>query len=192
MAANQPGIGALLAGGSRRAAATIGGGAEFAIHVKGLELPFHHARALRGLEIAYATLPRGASHNENGSVVDWHDTYEAWVGDIIAEMDLSGANTSLVYCQFLVGALNADYTALLLTAVTGVPYTPDMLRRAGERTWYLRRAFNLRLAVGLEEDRLPSRMLAQIAASQPALGVFQGRQDPRPRCRSLPSASPRL
>ena len=172
MAANQPGIGALLAGGSRRAAEAIGGGAEFAIHVKGLELPFHHPRALRGLEIAYATLPRGASHNENGSIMDWHDTYEAWVSNIIAEMDLSGANTSMVYCQFLAGALNADYTARLLTAVTGVPYTPDMVRLAGERTWYLRRAFNLRLGVGLDEDRLPNRVLTQIAASQPALGDF--------------------
>ena len=171
MAANQPGIGALLAGGSRRAAATAGGD-DFAIHVKGLELPFHHPRALRGLEIAYATLPRGASHNENGSVVDWHDTYEAWVGEIIADMDLSGANTSMVYCQFLAGALNAEYTARLLTAVTGVPYTTEALRRAGERTWYLRRAFNLRLEVGLVEDRLPRRVLAQIAASQPALGDF--------------------
>jgi aldehyde:ferredoxin oxidoreductase len=78
----------------------------------------------------------------------------------------------MVYCQFLAGALNADYTARLLTAVTGVPYTPEMLRRAGERTWYLRRAFNLRLGVGLEEDRLPSRVLDQLAASQPALGDF--------------------
>jgi aldehyde:ferredoxin oxidoreductase len=170
MGENRPGIGALLAQGARRAAAQIGGGAELAIEVKGLELPFHHPRAMRGLEIAYATLPRGASHNEEGVVQDWADMdYETWISEIIAHMDLSGANTSMVYCQFLAGALNADYTARLLTAVTGVPYTPEDLRRGGERTWYLRRAFNLRLGVGLEADRLPGRIVEQIEANKNAM-----------------------
>ena len=173
MGENRPGIGALLAQGTRRAAAQIGGGAEFAIEVKGLELPFHHPRALRGLEIAYATLPRGASHNEEGVVFDFDDiTYEAWVSEIIANMDLSGANSSMVYCQFLAGALNADYTARLLTAATGVPYTPEDLRRVGERTWYLRRAFNLRLGVGLEADRLPRRIVEQVKAGRASLSDF--------------------
>jgi aldehyde:ferredoxin oxidoreductase len=53
--------------------------------------------------------------------------------------------------------------------VTGVPYTPEDLRRAGERTWYLRRAFNLRLEVGLEADWLPRRIIEQIQASKNAI-----------------------
>jgi aldehyde:ferredoxin oxidoreductase len=173
IAANRPGVGALLAQGSRRAAAQIGAGEEFAIHVKGLELPFHHPRALRGLEIAYATLPRGASHNEEGVVFERDDTsYEDWVGQIIESMDLSGANSSMVYCQFLAGALDADYTARLLTATTGVTYTPEDLKRVGERTWYLRRAFNLRLGAGLEADGLPHRIVEQIRASHASLTEF--------------------
>jgi aldehyde:ferredoxin oxidoreductase len=173
MGENRPGIGQLLAQGSRRAAAEIGGGEKFAIHVKGLELPFHHPRALRGLEIAYATLPRGASHNEEGVVFDFDDTtYEAWIGQIIANMDLSGANSSMVFCQFLAGALHADYTARLLTATTGVTYTPEDLYRVGERIWYLRRAFNLRLGVGLEVDRLPDRIVKQIKAGHASLSDF--------------------
>lgn len=173
MGENRPGIGALLAQGSRRAAAQVGGGAEFAIEVKGLELPFHHPRAMRGLEIAYATLPRGASHNEEGTVWGRDDTtYETWVSEMIANMDLSGANSSMIYCQFLAGALNVDYTARLLTAVTGVPYTPKDLRRVGERAWYLRRAFNLRLGVGLEADQLPRRIVKQIKASHASLSDF--------------------
>ena len=173
MAENQPGIGRLLAQGSRRAAAEIGSGEEFAIHVKGLELPFHHPRAMRGLEIAYATLPRGASHNEEGVVFDFDETtYEQWVGQIITNMDLSGANSSMVYCQFLAGALNADYTARLLTATTGVAYSPEDLYRIGERTWYLRRAFNLRLGIGLEGDQLPKRIVKQIKAGHASLSDF--------------------
>ncbi len=171
MGKNQSGIGALLAQGVRRAAADVGG-ETFAIHVKGLELPFHHPRAMRGLEIAYATLPRGASHNEEGVVMDDDISYEAWIGEIISRIDLAGANSSLVYCQFLAGALKADYTAQLLTATTGVPYTPDDLQRVGERTWYLRRAFNLRLGVGLEADTLPQRIIKQIKSGHASLSDF--------------------
>lgn len=173
MGENRPGVGALLAQGTRRAAAQIGAGEEFAIQVKGLELPFHHPRALRGLEIAYATLPRGATHNEEGAVPDFEGTtYQDWISQIIENMDLSGANSSLVYCQFLAGALNAEYTASLLAATTGVTYTPEDLKRVGERTWYLRRAFNLRLGVGLEADELPRRVVKQIEAGHASLHDF--------------------
>jgi len=170
MAENRPGIGALLAQGSRKAAQMIGGAAEYAIQAKGLELPYHHPRASRGLEVAYATLPRGASHNEEGVELDFVDEadYETWVGKIIDHMDLAGANNSMIYCQFLGGALNADFTARLLTAVTGVTYDPDQLRQAGARAWYLRRAFNSRLGVGLEADQLPPRIVKQIASTHAA------------------------
>ncbi|MCJ7626671.1 MAG: hypothetical protein MUO76_24530, partial [Anaerolineaceae bacterium] len=101
---NNPGLGALLAQGSRRAAEIIAGGSDFAIQVKGLELPYHHPKAFRGIEIAYATLPRGASHNEEGVAWDQEDsTYEGWVAESIANMNLSGASNSMVYCQFLSG-----------------------------------------------------------------------------------------
>jgi aldehyde:ferredoxin oxidoreductase len=173
MAENRPGLGALLAQGSRRAAEIIGAGAEFAIQVKGLELPFHHPRALRGLEIAYATLPRGATHNEEGVAWDKGDsTYETWVQESIGHMNLSGANSSMVYCQFLAGALTSEYTARLLTAVTGIEYTSADLIRVGERTWYLRRLFNLRLGIGLEADTLPKRIIRHIAESRTPLKDF--------------------
>ncbi len=169
----RPGLGALLSQGTRRAAETIGAGSEFAIQVKGLELPFHHPRALRGLEIAYATLPRGATHNEEGVSWDFDDiTLEDWVGTSISGMNLSGARNSLVYCQFLAGALNPEYTARLLTAVSGVEYTPEALRRAGERSWYLRRAFNLKLGVDLSSDTLPKRIIRQLEESHATLKDF--------------------
>ena len=173
MGENRSGLGALLAQGSRRAAQTIGAGLEFAIQVKGLELSYHHPRALRGLELAYATLPRGATHNEEGVAWDWEgSTYAQWVGESIQHMNLSAANSSMIYCQFLAGALKADYTARLLTAVTGVAYTPEDLQHTGERAWYLRRAFNLRLGVGLEEDGLPKRIIDAIRNSKASLGDF--------------------
>lgn len=173
MSRQQPGLGQLLAQGTRRAAEINGSGAAFAIQVKGLELPYHHPRAMRGLEIAYATLPRGATHNEEGVAWDWEgESYSQWVGESIAHMNLAGANNSMVYCQFLAGALDADYTARLLTTVTGEQYNPADLIKAGERAWYLRRAFNLRLGVRLEADTLPKRILQQIQESHATLKDF--------------------
>jgi len=173
IAEKRPGLGSLLSGGTRRAAETVGAGAEFAIQVKGLELPFHHPRAMRGLEIAYATLPRGATHNEEGISWDFDDTtYQDWVGGSIAGMNLSAANSSMVYCQFLAGALNADFSARLLTAVTGEVFASENLRCAGERSWYLRRAINTRLGLDLADDVLPERIREQINESHASLKDF--------------------
>ena len=70
------GLGALLAEGSRRAAAVVGGGsADFAPHVKGMELPGYEPRTLQGMALGLAVNARGADHNRSGA-------YEA---------DLSGA-----------------------------------------------------------------------------------------------------
>jgi len=57
------GLGELLSDGVRRAAAKIGQGTEdFAIAVKGLELPGYEPRATWGMALAYATSDRGACH----------------------------------------------------------------------------------------------------------------------------------
>src|SRR5207247_738541 len=58
------GLGALLAEGTRRAAAVIGGAApDFAPHVKGLELPGYEPRALQTMALGFAVGSRGADHN---------------------------------------------------------------------------------------------------------------------------------
>jgi len=170
ISAKQPGLGALLADGSRQAAQTMKAGADLTIQVKGLELPFHHPRAMRGLEIAYATIPRGATHNEEGTSWDDDDTtYPEWVRESIAGMNLSAANSSLVLCQFLAGALNVDYTAQLLSAVTGKSFSADRLVAAGERSWYLRRAINSKLGLDLSDDVLPTKIKKQIKESHATL-----------------------
>lgn len=173
IAEKRPGLGSLLALGTKRAVEIIGAGGEFAIQVKGLELPYHHPRAMRGLEIAYATCPRGATHNEEGTSWDFDDTtYQDWVAGSIASMNLSAANSSMVFCQFLAGALNPDYTTRLLAAVTGEAFTSKNLSIAGERSWYLRRAINTRMGLDLTDDVLPKRIREQIESSNASLKNF--------------------
>ncbi|NJE13168.1 aldehyde ferredoxin oxidoreductase family protein [Thermococcus sp. LS2] len=62
--AKREGFGDLLAEGTKRAAEKIGKGAEeFAVHVKGLEVPAHDPRGeSRSFAIQYAVTPRGACH----------------------------------------------------------------------------------------------------------------------------------
>ena len=62
------GSGALLAEGSRRAALEIGGNSsDWAMHVKGLELPGYEPRGLKTLALGLAVSPRGACHNRSGA-----------------------------------------------------------------------------------------------------------------------------
>ncbi|MBI3362770.1 MAG: aldehyde ferredoxin oxidoreductase family protein, partial [Chloroflexi bacterium] len=57
------GIGDALAEGVRRAAAIIGGGSEdYAMHVKGLEMPRQEPRFSKGFGLGHATSNRGADH----------------------------------------------------------------------------------------------------------------------------------
>ena len=65
------GLGKLLAEGTKRAAEKIGNGAEeFAVHVKGQEVPMHDPRLKRGEALGYAVSPTGADHVHN-----IHDTF---------------------------------------------------------------------------------------------------------------------
>jgi aldehyde:ferredoxin oxidoreductase len=62
--AYREGFGAVLADGSKRAAQTIGRGAEaFALHIKGLELPAYDVRGAKAHGLNYCTSYTGADHN---------------------------------------------------------------------------------------------------------------------------------
>ncbi len=161
--AHREGIGQLLAGGSRSAAAQLGKGENLAIQVKGLELAMHHPRAMRGLEISYASGARGASHNEGGSVHKDGITIDERAAAIAASVDRAMVNGSAVWCSFTVGPLSNADAAAVLHAATGHAYNEQELMAAGQRIWHLRRVFNLRhCGVAGEADVLPSRVLAQL------------------------------
>ncbi|MBI2562413.1 MAG: aldehyde ferredoxin oxidoreductase family protein [candidate division NC10 bacterium] len=65
MTARREGFGDVLAEGSARLADRLGPEARKFLHaVKGLEMPAHSARALKGMSIGYATGTRGGSHHD--------------------------------------------------------------------------------------------------------------------------------
>jgi aldehyde:ferredoxin oxidoreductase len=169
--ARREGLGNLLAEGTRRAAAVLGGGAsDFAPHVKGLELPGYEPRALQTMALGFAVGSRGADHNRSGAYeVDFstranrlHGSPEAARFAVEAE-DRAALIDSLILCKFLRGVFSDLYTesAELLARVTGWDVTADELRTVARRIVTAKKLYNQREGWTPAEDTLPRRFLSE-------------------------------
>ncbi|MEW6333201.1 MAG: aldehyde ferredoxin oxidoreductase C-terminal domain-containing protein, partial [Thermodesulfobacteriota bacterium] len=177
------GFGDILADGVRQAAEKIGrGSAEYALHIKGEELPMHDPRGKQGLGLGYALSPTGADHIEAP-----HDslyTTENWVlqesGPVgvlepMSAMELGPKKVrqfartqqifslynSLGVCNFAAGPYSAFRLPLLVEAVeaiTGWNTSLYELMEVGERMTTMARAFNIREGLSAKDDRLPERL----------------------------------
>jgi len=176
--AMRQGLGDLLAEGVRRAAEVIGRDSkDFAVEVKGLEVPMHEARGKPGLGLSYATANRGAVHTDAA-----HDT--AWEGDrkmpeiglygpmnrlttegkpnlIKKVRDVRSVQNSIIVCSY-VG--NPSYRPIsiqelvdLINYTTGWNLTVAEFMVIGERITNLGRAFNVREGITKSDDALPKR-----------------------------------
>jgi aldehyde:ferredoxin oxidoreductase len=169
--ARREGVGDLLAEGTRRAAAAIGGGsADFAPHVKGLELPGYEPRALQTMALGFAVGSRGADHNRSGAYeVDFssqanrlHGSPEAARLAVDTE-DRAALMDSLILCKFLRGIFTDFYveSAELLRPVTGWDVTADELRQLARRVVTAKKLYNQREGWTMVEDTLPKRFLSE-------------------------------
>lgn len=189
--ARRDGLGDLLAEGTRRAAAVIGGESpDFAPHVKGLELPGYEPRALQTMALGFAVGTRGADHNRSGAYeVDFsaqadrlHGTPHA--ARLAAETeDRAALIDSLILCKFLRGVFTDLYaeSADLLRHVTGWDVTSDELRATAQRIITAKKLFNIREGWTAEEDTLPPRFLSEGLHSE---GVEEARL-PRERLQGM-------
>ena len=198
--AKRQGIGNLLAEGVKRAAEKIGKGTEeFAMHVKGMELPMHEVRGMKGHGLAYATSNRGGCHLQ----VETDDLFEEQlcpeigineeafprkcrdklytgpekvrlnkiVGDLFAVFD------SLVVCKWTVypcGGTKVTTINDIIAAATGWNITLNELMKTGERIFNLCRAFNVREGITRKDDTLPKRFTEPLPE-----GPYKGEAFPR-------------
>jgi aldehyde:ferredoxin oxidoreductase len=165
--ADREGLGDMLAEGTRIAAAAIGGdAADFAPHVKGLEIPGYEPRALQTMALGFAVGSRGADHNRSGAYeVDFsaradrlHGTPEAASLAVETE-DRAALMDSLILCKFLRGVFADLYaeSAELLRLVTGWDVTTDELHDVSRRIVTAKKLYNVREGWTAEEDTLPPR-----------------------------------
>ena len=165
------GLGELLAEGSRRAAERVGGGsAEFAPHVKGLELPGYEPRTMHAMALGLAVNSRGADHNRSGAyeadLSGDHDRLAGGAPHVAAAIeteDRAAIMDSLILCKFLRGVFTEpfDEWAGLLAAVTGWDTDGAELRQTARRIVLAKRVFNIREGWRPADDWLPQRLLSE-------------------------------
>ena len=171
------GLGELLGKGVRRASEVIGQGSEeFAVHVKGGELPMHDPRVKAGMGLHYAVHAGGPDHCtgiHDGLVLKspagW-DTVDA--AEPLSPYELSPAKARMLY-QTGLWRQAGNYLGLCLfipysqkqvceavTAVTGFPMSHWRMMKTVERGMTLARIFNLREGFTREQDMLPPRFFS--------------------------------
>ncbi len=185
--AHRRGLGDLLAEGSRRAAAAIGGGSlAFAPQVKGLEIPGYEPRALQTMALGFAVGSRGADHNRSGAYeLDFSERVDRLHGNgesaalATEPEDRAALLDSLILCKFLRGALDDPFAdaAAMLREVTGWEVDGAELRQVARRIVDLRKAMNQREGWRRRDDTLPTRFLDEPLPT----GVAAGARIPRER-----------
>ena len=171
------GLGALLADGVKVAAKKIGRGSEqYALHVKGLELPAYDVRGAKSHGLNYATSFNGADHNRGYAIQEIFGVPVPFPADRFTiedkgkltkwNQDVRTATCdSPTMCAFILDMALAPIalqnTADLMEAVTGVSYTPEEVMKVGERINNVARAFNVREGFIRSDDTLPERILTE-------------------------------
>jgi len=183
MTARREGFGDVLAEGSARLAERLGGEAKKFLHaVKGLEMPGHSARALRGMSIGYATGTRGGSHHDARPTPQYAPDFDrrgldgkaAWA---VRSQNFTAVDDSLVLCRFTSERggygmyLNESYVRMI-NAATGWDLDLAELERIGERICTLERAFNVREGISRKDDTLPWRVQHEPMSDGPSKGTF--------------------
>lgn len=155
-------------------------GADFAMQIKGQEIPMHDPRGKKGFGLDYATSPRGGTHLEG-----LQDTYletespapELGVNDFVDRMDFEGKpqltktwdeltsfGNSLILCRFVStvrtgDSYNYDEIRGLFKAVTGIDLTTEEMLKIGERNYALLKILSTYVGgYSRKDDDLPKRL----------------------------------
>jgi aldehyde:ferredoxin oxidoreductase len=177
MIRDRKGLGDLLAEGTKRASAAIDAqrGTQtqnWAMHIKGLELPGYDARGLKTFALGLAAGVRGGCHNRSA----------AYDPDITGEVDrftvddtrgrvardteeYAAVYDTLPLCKFIRRCFSgkADRSgswpaiAQLINATTGWQFTEADIDLIGERAHTIKKAFNIREGWTRADDHLPHR-----------------------------------
>jgi aldehyde:ferredoxin oxidoreductase len=173
------GLGQILAEGVKRASEKINGSSEFAMHVKGLELPGYDPRGMKGQALTYAVADRGGCHLRSNTlrteIIGKPRAYDRYVYDekaeMIRELQLNYATFNcLIACVFGTFALAAEDYAEALSTIMDWSVTAKEIRLIGERALNLTRLFNIREGFTRQDDTLPQRLFNQPATRGPSKG----------------------
>jgi len=172
----EEGIGKLLGQGSRKAAAAIGRGAEeYALEVKGLELPMHDPRFSWGQALSQATANRGACHLASLAhsfemvstmpEIGYDKPFprhqrEGKAQFVVHLQNFMNLFDSLVICKFTIFANALPITPFVewYNKISGRTLSVEEFLACGDRIFTLKRMINNARGVTRKDDMLPPRM----------------------------------
>jgi len=173
------GDGELLSLGSRRLSEKLGH-PELSMSVKSLELPAYDPRGAYGMALAYCTSNRGGCHLRaypisheilRKPVPTDRFSFSGKARIISIAEDTNAAVDSLVACKFAFFGASLEEYAELLTAVTGVAYSPQRLKEIGRRIVLTERYYNCKNGFTRDDDMLPERFFTEPGSSGDGIDI---------------------
>jgi len=147
------------------------GGAEYAMQIKGQELPGYDPRGSWGMGLGYVSAPRGGCHMSCYPIA-----VEAWgtedpftfdgKGKLVAEMqNAQFAKFSMGVCDFW--PISSETLGKLYEVTYGGSWPAEKVDRAGERIFNLQRMFNVMAGFTRKQDYLPKRFYEETLRDGP-------------------------
>ena len=173
------GEGELLSLGSRRAAEALGKPG-LSMSVKSLELPAYDPRGAYGMALAYCTSNRGGCHLRaypisheilRKPVPTDRFSFSGKARIIKIAEDTNAAVDSLVACKFSFFGATLEEYAELLSATTGMEYSPQSLMEIGERIYMTERFYNCANGFTAADDLLPERFFSEPGSSGEGIDI---------------------
>lgn len=171
--------GELLSLGSRRLAEELGR-PELSMSVKSLELPAYDPRGAYGMALAYCTSSRGGCHLRaypisheilRKPVPTDRFSFSGKARIISIAEDTNAAVDSLVACKFSFFGASLEEYAELLTATTGIDYSPQRLKEIGRRIVLTERFYNCANGFSRKDDILPERFFTEPGSSGDGIDI---------------------
>jgi len=187
------GLGDVLARGVKRAAESIGRGAEkYAYHVKGVELYGGDPRGMMGVALAYAVSMRGGDFTSVYPVPEFRYTAEQaeqefGTRDVVDFTATSGKGAMVKKCMIvssvidslglckvpalsIIGDFSLEMETRLIQTITGLDISPEALYLVGERIVHMEKIFNIRQGSSPADDNLPEMFLKSAIEKGPIQG----------------------
>ncbi|ABQ27428.1 aldehyde ferredoxin oxidoreductase family protein [Geotalea uraniireducens] len=171
--AHRRGEGELLSLGSRRVAEALGV-PNLSMSVKSLELPAYDPRGAYGMALAYCTSNRGGCHLRaypisheilRKPVPTDRFSFSGKARIIKIAEDTNAAVDSLVACKFSFFGATIEEYAELLSATSGIEYSPQSLKEIGGRIYLTERFYNCANGFTFADDLLPERFYNEPGSS---------------------------
>jgi aldehyde:ferredoxin oxidoreductase len=191
--AYQEGLGALLGQGTKKASEKIGkGSGDFAMQVKGLEMPAYDIRGAKAHGLSYATSYTGADHNRGYA---YQEIFDVPIPEKVDRNAIKGKGKLTKWnqdsrsvtcdcapmCAFLldmaVPAVACQNTADLVNAAAGTDFTADDIWKIGERLNNTAKLFNMREGFTRKDDTFPKRILTEPIKEGSSKGQLISRKD---------------